>query len=189
MCHIPPEPRPPALLNAVENKAILRNRICIPGCGPERIYIASYTVLEMALHLRSLESPSKSKKTNDNPDDCGSPARSYRNLASFHWIRNLPQATFCESGSSCGRQIFILCVCIFQSLRSYCAHQSVLCFPLLNHLATRTMYHCIKCGSYEPISDQRLRTASARSKIKLLLFKPEGLTDDFTFNVGLFVLF
>lgn len=84
MCHIPPEPRPPALLNAVENKAILRNRICIPGCGPERIYIASYTVLEMALHLRSLESPSKSKKTNDNPDDCDSPARSYRNLASFH---------------------------------------------------------------------------------------------------------
>lgn len=189
MCHTPPGPRPPALLNVVENKAILRSRICIPGCGPKRIYIASYTLLKMELHLRSLESPSKSKKTNDNPDDCGSPARSYRNFASFHWIRSLPQATFCESSSSCGRQIFILCVYIFQSLRSYCVHQSVLCFPLLNHLATRTMYHCIKCGSYKPISDQCLRTASPMSKIKLLLFKPEGLTDNSTFNVGLFVLF
>lgn len=56
-------------------------------------------------------------------------------------IMNLRLATFCESSSSCGREAFILCVYIFQSLKSYCAHQSVLCFPLLNHLATWTMYH------------------------------------------------
>ena len=30
-------PLPPSLLNVVENKVILRNRICIPGSGPERI--------------------------------------------------------------------------------------------------------------------------------------------------------
>lgn len=58
---------------------------------------------------------------------------------SFLWSMNLSQGTFWESSCSCGWETFILSVDIFQSLKGYCAHQSVLCFPLLNHLATWTM--------------------------------------------------
>lgn len=72
-------------------------------------------------------------------------ARAYRGFA-FLKIMNLLWVTFHEATSRCDREAFVLCMYILQSLKSYWAHQSALCFLLSNHLATCAVYRRMESG-------------------------------------------
>lgn len=146
------DPSPLLFWMLLKNKVILRNRICIPGSGPGRIYKDEVTHSWKWCFILETVIPSKPNKMDSIPGDEDSVYEIIQKLCIFYFNREYTSGHFWWSQQQLWQRLSF-CACVYCSQRvTGLVNQSSV--PLLNHLATWTMYRRSQCGLCEPITDK-----------------------------------